>query len=292
MSREYWYFLGGVAAVLVPLLAYLVYDKVGPWGPRPDRTITYREVDGHLLKLHVFEARGRDAGAAPPALLLFHGGAWRYGNPEQFYPQCDYLSRHGLTCISAEYRIESRHRTDPRAAIQDARAALRYLHRHARSLHIDPQRIAAGGGSAGGHLAAALGVPLPLPDEAGAMAGDARPGALVLYNPMVDLAPCRPDHHQVADYWQDVSPMQHIDGKVPPTLILLGTEDPEVPVPTARAYCDAMQALGGRCELALFQGARHGFFNQRVADGRYFEQSNDRVLRFLRDLGYLAPAPH
>ena len=80
--------------------------------------------------------------------------------------------------------------------------------------------------------------------------------------------------------------MHHIDAKVPPTLILLGTADPEVPVPTARAYCKAMQGLGATCELELYQGARHGFFNQRVEEGRYFRATNERVMRFLKGLGY------
>ena len=80
--------------------------------------------------------------------------------------------------------------------------------------------------------------------------------------------------------------MHHIDAEVPPTLILLGTDDPEVPVPTARAFCGAMQALGATCELELYEGARHGFFNQRVEEGRYFTATNERVMRFLGDLGY------
>ena len=286
MSREIWYFLGGMAFVLLPLFGYLAYQKSGRAVDRPDRVITYREVDGHALKLHIFEPDGKDSDAAVPALLLFHGGAWQYGHPRQFYPQCQHFSQRGLTCISAQYRIESDHGTDPRAAIQDARAALAYLHRHAQTLGIDAQRIAVGGGSAGGHLAASLGVTLPLPGETADTAPAIRPAALVLYNPMLDLAPCRPDHHLVAAYWQDISPMHHIDAKVPPTLILLGTADPEVPVPTARAYCKAMQGLGATCELELYQGARHGFFNQRVEEGRYFRATNERVMRFLKGLGY------
>ena len=286
MSREYWYFLGGMAIVLLPLFGYLAYQKSGLVLGRPDRVVSYREVDGHTLKLHIFEPDGKHSDAAVPALLLFHGGAWQYGDPRQFHPQCQHFSQRGLTCISAQYRIESDHGTDPRAAIQDARAALAYLHRHAQSLGIDAQRIAVGGGSAGGHLAASLGVSLPLPGETADATPAIRPGALILYNPMLDLAPCRPDHHLVAAYWQDVSPMHHIDAEVPPTLILLGTDDPEVPVPTARAFCGAMQALGATCELELYEGARHGFFNQRVEEGRYFTATNERVMRFLGDLGY------
>ena len=85
----------------------------------------------------------------------------------------------------------------------------------------------------------------------------------LLYNPTLDLAPGTPDHHLVKDYWQEVSPFHHIDGAVPPSLILVGSQDPEVPVPTAQAFCAAVQKAGGHCEIALYEGQGHGFFHSR-----------------------------
>ena len=284
MTRDLLVFAVGLAVGVLLTFAALVVKRMDPFGPHPDRSLVYRTVDGHALHLFVFDPRAQREDRPAPALLLFHGGAWQHGHPRQFFPQCQELARAGVTCISAEYRVSSRHGTDPRAAVQDARAAFAYLRRHAAQMGVDPERIAVGGGSAGGHLAATLGIPVPLPPESGVDEPTSRPAALLLFNPMVDLAPCRPDHHLVVDFWQELSPMQQIDDGVPPTLVMLGSDDPELPVASARAFCAAIEAKGGRCDLAVYEGARHGFFNVGVEGGRYFRATTERVLGFLRDL--------
>ncbi len=77
-----------------------------------------------------------------------------------------------------------------------------------------------------------------------------------------------------------MSPFHHIDGAVPPSLILMGTQDPELPVPAAQTFCAAMQAAGGHCEIALYEGQGHGFYH----NPEYMEKTNQRILQFLRDL--------
>ncbi len=264
-----------------------LFDRLSTLFERPDRSIAYRSVAGHDLQLQVFDAHGPAPATGFPALMLFHGGAWELGSPAQFHPQCRYFAGRGLSCISVQYRLQARDGTDARAAVHDARAAFAHVRAHARELGIDPARIAVGGGSAGGHLAATLGVPVPLAADDLAPRDAARPAAMVLYNPMLDLAPGKPDHERVAPFWREISPMQQVDAAVPPTLILLGTEDPEVPVPTAQAFCDAIVRQGGRCELALYAGATHGFFNIRDGDRHHFDATNARIDTFLRAIGVL-----
>jgi acetyl esterase len=276
MAKEHWYFLGGVLVVLLPLMLLVAVKKWHWLEVRPDQKIVYTANAAQQLTLHAFHAKHRPAGSAAPALLLFHGGRWLYGNPEEYYPQCQFFAERGISCFSAQYRLGANNRPDVRGAVQDARAALDYLVTHAAELHIDPTGIAVGGASSGGHLAAALGSGLPRGANA-ATPEAPRPSAQVLYNPMLDLAPGTPDHHLVKDYWQEVSPYHHIDGAVPRALILVGSQDPEVPVPTAQAFCTAVQAAGGRCEIALYDGQGHGFFHNPP----YLEQTNQRVLEFL-----------
>lgn len=278
MSRFWLGFAAGLAVAALLAAAVFVPRWLARLEAAPDRRIIYRDTPQGALRLEIFEAR--QAGGPAPALLLFHGGAWQYGSPSAFQPQCRVFAQHGITCISAEYRIASRHGTDPRAAVQDARAAFAHVRAHAAELGIDAGRIFVGGGSAGGHLAAALGVGVPLPPEAAAP-DMARPAGMVLYNPMLDLSPCTPDHHLVAGFWREISPLQSVGAEAAPALVLLGTEDLEVPVPVAQGFCDAMQAHGRRCELALYEGARHGFFNRDVAGGRFFEATNQRVIEFI-----------
>ncbi|TVO58252.1 alpha/beta hydrolase [Denitromonas halophila] len=279
LDHKLFYFVAGLTLGLALAFGPAVVRRVVSALEGPDRVMVYRTLDGHDLHLHVFSAKGQRPSTGAPALLLFHGGAWQYGSPEAFFPQCRVFAARGVSCISAEYRIASRHDTDPRAAVEDAHAALAYVRGHAGALGIDAARIAAGGGSAGGHLAAMLGVAA---DEA------LRPAAMVLYNPMLDLSPGKPDHHLVAEFWQDVSPLQLVDSVVPPNVILLGTEDREVPVVSAQAFCHAVIGHGGRCELALYEGAKHGFFNLRENDRAYFDATNQRVAAFLASLGWLS----
>src|SRR6185503_3489625 len=98
------------------------------------------------------------------------------------------LAARGMVAVTADYRVGSRHQAKIVDCIRDAKSAVRYLRANAARLGIDPGRIAAGGGSAGGHLAAATGVIAALDEPAGNPAISSRPDALVLFNPALVLA--------------------------------------------------------------------------------------------------------
>jgi len=276
MAKENWYFVAGVLVVLVPLLLLVAVKKLRLLDVRPDEKIIYTSSDAAPLSLHAFMAGG--SSNAAPTLLLFHGGGWLYGGPDAFYPQCQYFAAQGISCFSAQYRLGANNQPDIRGAVADARAALDYLIAHATELHIDADRIVVGGGSSGGQLAAALGSGLPMAPGGAAR----RPAAQILYNPILDLSPSHPNHHLVVDFWQEVSPFHHIDSATPPALILVGSEDLEVPVQTVQAYCAAMQTVAGHCEVALYEGQGHGFFN----NPEYLQKTNLRVMAFLEDYGF------
>jgi acetyl esterase/lipase len=250
------------------------------------RTLVYKRVDGHELTLDVFAAAQTPSGMpAPAGLVLFHGGAWERGSAAQFHPQCRHFSQIGLTCISVDYRVRSRHGSSPADAVVDARDAILFIRQHASAIRIDPTRIAAGGGSAGGHLAAALGVAIPLlglPSDSTSW----RPDALILLNPMLDLGPGKPDHERVLPDWKALSPRHHVGPGVPRTLIVSGTADTEVPVATVQDFCSAVRSSGGQCDVVLFDSAAHGFFNPKAQAGRFYRPAIAAVEDFLRSLGY------
>jgi len=246
----------------------------------PDAVHVYKTTQGGALHLDHF--RPEQSGPMP-ALLLFHGGGWALGSPRQFHIPARGLSqRLGLHVFCVEYRIHSRHRSSPADAVQDARDAIRHVRRHAAVLDVDADRIAAGGGSAGGHLAACLGTGAGLADPDADASVSTRPQALILLNPMLDLSPGRPDHAQVADHWQALSPHHHVGHGLPPTLVLSGTQDAEVPVATVQAFCARAHAVGSLCEAQFFEGAGHGFFNAEIASGRYAQPTWEAVGRFLQ----------
>lgn len=255
-----------------------------------DVRLPYKQVGQHVLLLHVFKPPATAQHAQTAALLMFHGGAWQHGDPSQFFPQCRQWAQRGITCISADYRTSQVHGSTPADALQDARDAMRHLRRNATTLGIDPQRIGAGGGSAGGHLAAALATGVPWPDPHADPLAPTRPDALVLFNPMLDLAPGMPDHGLVGAQWLALSPHQHVGPGMPPTLVLNGSADAEVAVATVQAFCSAVQAHGGNCQLLVYAGAGHGFFNPG-ADGDHHPQSTRDVADFLLRLGWLRPTP-
>ena len=279
MAKEYWYFIAGALIVLLPALLFVTVKKLHLLDARPDRIITYVSGRGQAMDLHVFKARNTENNIAP-ALLLFHGGAWMLGAPRDMHRHCNFFAAKGIHCFSAAYRLGPDSGPDVEGAIDDARAAFDYLLNNAVALTIDPARIAVGGGSAGGHLAAALGAGLPLNRKD---LEAKRPAALVLYNPMVDLSPCTPDHHLVAGFWGSVSPLHHVDATLPPTLLMVGSEDPEVPIATAETFCATAVAAGAFCELVIYEGQTHGFFNKP----KYLRLTGERTVEFLSGQGLL-----
>jgi acetyl esterase/lipase len=120
-------------------------------------THVYKSIAGADLRLHVF-APSRQATERTSAILFFFGGAWTNGSVEQFVPQSQYLAQRGMVAIIADYRVFGHHRTSALESMADARSAIRWVRSHAKELNVDPTRIAAGGGSAGGHIALSAGV--------------------------------------------------------------------------------------------------------------------------------------
>src|SRR5210317_2600573 len=122
---------------------------------KPDKAVVYKKVGQVELNIHVFNPPDYAASDKRPAIVFFFGGGWNGGSPSQFYPHCAYLASRGMVAMSAEYRVKTRHGTSPRECVKDGKSALRWIRIHADDLGIDPNKLAAGGGSAGGHVAAA-----------------------------------------------------------------------------------------------------------------------------------------
>lgn len=251
------------------------------------RRIAYKSTATRTLFLHLFDP-DRTAFPGPrPAIVFFHGGGWVEGEASRFHDQARHLAMLGMVAISAEYRLGNTDGTDPRAALSDAISAMRHVRAHAQALGIDPDRIAAGGGSAGGQLAAALATSTGFEDPADDAALPYRPSALVLFNPVIDNGPQGFGHDLVADYWQAFSPLHNVQAGHPPTIIMLGTRDALVPVVTGEAYCARVRAAGSACRLVLYAGQPHAFFS-RARSRLYYRKTTAAIDAFLAALGYIA----
>jgi acetyl esterase/lipase len=255
------------------------------------RSEVYKTVGDVKLSMYVVAPEGHKASDKRPAIVFFFGGGWVGGSPGQFEEHCRYLASRGMVAMAADYRVKSRNDTSPRECVQDGKSAIRWARTNAARLGIDPDRVAAGGGSAGGHVAAATGT-LPGMEEPGEdTAISSKPNALVLFNPVFDNGPEGYGYDRVKDYYREISPIDNIAQGVPPTVVFLGTEDKLIPVATAEKYKAKMEAAGSRCDLHLYEDQPHGFFNVTKSDGKYYRQTVYEADKFLASLGYLEGEP-
>jgi acetyl esterase/lipase len=168
--------------------------------------------------------------------------------------------------------------------VADAKDAMRWVRGHARDLGVDPKRIAAFGGSSGGHLAISAAV-FDEKDKAGV---SSRPDLLVLFYPCLDLTSEfeQGSAKAIGKHGKDLSPLYHIRAGLPATYLFEGTKDPLFP--ENRQFCDQTQALGNVCKWAQYEGAPHGFFSaQMKPPSPYFETAQKAMDDALAAEGYL-----
>lgn len=250
-----------------------------------DTVIIYKKIDTTELKIWIHypeKVKKRHA-----AIIFFHGGGWNNGTAEQFLPQSEYLASQGMVAIRASYRLKNVHGTTPKEALEDAKSAIRFLRLNAKELHILPNRIAAGGGSAGGHLAAAAFTSININDPKDTMDISAKPNSLVLFNPVIDNGPEGYGYERIKAWFPDISPMHGITKKFPPTVLFLGTKDALVPVSTGEIFRDKIKKAGGHCTLFLYEGAGHGFFGWKDGKNPYYYETLKQTEIFLRQHRYL-----
>ncbi len=257
----------------------------------PGATVeVYKHASDDDLRIYRFDPPGHDPKTdKSPAIVFFFGGGWNGGSPSQFEPQARYLAQRGLVVFLPEYRTKSSHKTAPVSCVNDGKSAIRWVRKNAARLGVDPEKIAGGGGSAGGHVAATTGMCNGLEEEGEDLSISSRPGALVLFNPVYDNGPKGYGGDRVKEWFPAISPAHNITKDDPPTIVFLGTKDSLIPVATAEKFQADEKALGIRSDLHLYDGEPHGFFNLKVGKGKkqHFIDTVLKTDQFLIDLGYL-----
>lgn len=303
--------------IAVALAAILSITCSTSWGQENTRSYppnfpgareqVFKKIGDVELKLYIYEPKQDQAAGAVntsrAAIVFFFGGGWTSGTPEQFQHQAEYLAKRGMVAILADYRVKSRHQVKAVSCVQDAKSAIRWVREHANDLRVDPNRIVASGGSAGGHLAACT----LLLDEFDESTEDAKisskPNALVLFNPALITAPVKDAPESTAQLRKQnadtitermgvepaerLSPYHHLRKELPPCIIFHGKSDTTVPYITVEAFAKKMTELGGNCELVGYEGAQHGFFNYARKDKKAYEDTLAKTDAFLTKLGYI-----
>jgi acetyl esterase/lipase len=260
----------------------------------------YKTVGDLDLKVWILNPKGHSRDDKTPAIVLFFGGGWNGGTPMHFNSQAQYFKNRGMVSIIVDYRVKNRNGVQAKFCVEDAKSAIRWVRTNAGRLGIDPDRIAAGGGSAGGHLSASTAT-LPMfdhPDED--LSVSSRPNALVLFNPVIVVGPVdgveelemlRQKHsvQRLGTKPENLSPLAQVGDDLPPTIIFHGTADTIAPHVGAVLFTKKAVSLGNRCELVSYEGAEHGFYNPGRDRGKPFKDTMRRADAFLVSLGYLEP---
>lgn len=252
--------------------------------------VLYKQIDSTELYMDILYPQNFEPQTTYPAMVFFFGGGWNGGSIAQFEPHAKYFAERGMVCFLADYRVFSRQNTSPFESLKDAKSALRFIRKNASDFHVDPDKIVAAGGSAGGHLAAATAFIEKFNDDSDDLSVSAVPNALTLYNPVFDNGPGGYGYDRVGDQYKDFSPLHNIMEGAPPTIIFLGTEDKLIPVETAEYYKVVMEKLGSRCDLILYEGQAHGFFNYKKSINN-FERTTFQADTFLISIGFIAGPP-
>ena len=255
----------------------------------------YKTVGDLELPLYIYNPKKHNKDAKVPAIVFFFGGGWANGSPGQFKQQCKYLADRGMVAITVEYRVSSRHNVKIEDCIEDAKSAMRWVRGNAAKLGIDPDRIASGGGSAGGHLAACVAVI----DEFNAKTDDLKispkPNAMVLFNPAIAIAKSKhfPDDvnkrigasakldGRSRGPIEKVSPLNFAETKQAPCIMFFGTADNLKA--GADVYVKVSTEAGNDCKMVSYEGQGHGFFNR----GKYTKLTVEEMDKFLVNLGWL-----
>jgi len=243
-----------------------------PADVQADLDVEYSRV-GERVAMDIF--RPKNATGALPAVLCVHGGGFRAGSRTGYHALAIKLAQRGYVAATASYRLAPRHQFP--AAVEDVKAAVRFLRANAKKYGLDPDLIGATGGSAGGHLVLMLG----LTGDSKAFDGtgpnldqSAKVQAVVnLYGP-TDFTKSygkSVDAHLVLPLWlggdleherkwhQISSPLNYANPLAAPLLSIHGTEDKYVEHAQSVWLTERLQGMGAEAELLTLPGAGHGF---------------------------------
>ena len=225
------------------------------------------------IPVRVYAPLGVAPDPAPPLVVYYHGGGWVVGSLQSHDPECRALANAaGAVVMAVDYRLAPEHKFP--APVDDSWAACQWAAANAAEIGADPSRVAIGGDSAGGNLAAVVA-------QLAASAGAPRLALQVLIYPVTDAATDTDSYHRydegyvlsragmqhfIATYINEpaeaddprVSPLLADDvSGAAPALVVTASHDPLLD--EGKAYADKLAAAGVPVEYVCFDGVTHGF---------------------------------
>jgi len=246
---------------------------------------TYRNDNGVAREIEIHFPKGHDASEElVPGIIMFHGGGWGGGDRKQFRYLCQYFASRGVVAATVGYELAKKAKeakkgegSRKRVCIRDAKSAIRWYKQHGNELGIDPKRIVAGGGSAGGHvcLLATTNPDLNYPGDPKDY--DTSVAAYLLFNPALSASDAKDP---------EVDFLHHLKADLSPAIVFFGTEDKWL-----KGWNPAykkIKSLGIKnVEFWVAKDQAHAFFNQQPWADVTITASD----RFLNKLGFIKGEP-
>lgn len=227
--------------------------------PLPSSVIAEKDVEygregGVPLLLDLY--RPKDATTPRPAIIFIHGGGWVKGSRTDYAIYAQQFAEWGYVAATISYRFIDVAKFP--GCVSDSKCAVRWLRANAERLGINPDQIAAAGGSGGAYLAMMLGYSSDVATFEGSGGNPGTSSAVQavidLYGPTDLTAPVAQTHEgvvglmgapyaEIPDRYRDASPLHHLDASDPPTFIIQGTLDSIVPSEQSDLLAEKLQAL-------------------------------------------------
>ena len=250
-----------ITALLALCSLTLAATGADRFGGAPGESRVYKTSAGKERTMELYFPPNHDAAKAKvPGLLLFHGGGWRGGTPAQFRAACAYFASRGLVCATVGYQLPDKSAVEAmprgqsykRLCVTDAKSAIRWFKRNASGLGVDPARIIAGGGSAGGHISALATMNPGLNDPGDPQDIDTSVVAYLWFNPAFSPG-------DKSDPEIDI--LKHIKADLPPAIVFFGDKDTWKPGWDA-AHAQWKEIGVKSISYRIAEGQDHGFFNE------------------------------
>jgi acetyl esterase/lipase len=261
-----------VVAIVVPVLL-LVHAQDPRQEVRMEHDLVYGKGGDADLKLDLAIPKNGDGPF--PVVVCIHGGGWTHGDRGDLRTTIETLARRGYVAVSVDYRLAPKDRFP--AAIEDCKAAVRWLRANAWQYRINPDRIGAVGFSSGGHLACLLGVSRKAdglegtggnPDQLSAVqavvsffgATDLTQEGFGKDVEKENLAPFLGGTlAEKRDVYVKASPVTYAGKQAPPFLFFHGTNDHIVPIKQSELLAEKLKAMGVSAELVALEKEGHGW---------------------------------
>ena len=251
----------GLTSIVGMILIVSFAISFGAWGATLPaglhKDIEYCKANGEPLMLDAFVPEGEDT---CPIAILVHGGGWASGHKKDMHFLCDPLIKSGFTCFSVGYRLAPEYRWP--TCLNDILTAIKWVKTHAAQFKGDPKKIALIGYSAGGHLVCMAAVQEPVNAVVGFapptdhLADSKRRGGLSESMQKLLDRPREIDDPS-KEMLEEISPINHVSAKLPPYLLIHGTEDQSVPYEQSIAFQAKQKANDVTCDLITIEGAPH-----------------------------------